>query len=207
LTEQLPRFILALNERSIKDPIMCDKRAAILDATLQLVSERGFHDAPMSLIAKEAGVSAGIIYHYFENKDELIKDLFCALKEECGRAISAGYEASMPLWEQFRLLWVNAVQYFLQHPKEAAFIEQFANSPYYTPEMEAACMVYYEPVFQFAARARRELVIKDLPDQVLYALTLEVAISLAQKHTVGLVEVTDDLIELVVSACWDSIRR
>jgi len=36
-----------------------DKRTAILDATLALISERGFHNTPMSLIAKTAGVSTG----------------------------------------------------------------------------------------------------------------------------------------------------
>ncbi len=40
---------------------MSDKRDAILKATLNLVSENGFHGTPMSKIAKEAGVSAGII--------------------------------------------------------------------------------------------------------------------------------------------------
>jgi TetR/AcrR family transcriptional regulator, repressor of fatR-cypB operon len=37
-----------------------DKREAILQAMLELVAERGFHDAPMSLVAKRANTSAGI---------------------------------------------------------------------------------------------------------------------------------------------------
>ena len=53
-----------------------DKRAAILEATLDLISERGFHGTPISMIAAESGVSTGIIYHYFANKEELIYDLY-----------------------------------------------------------------------------------------------------------------------------------
>ena len=34
----------------------------------------------MSKIAKESGVSAGIIYHYFANKDELIIELYKTIK-------------------------------------------------------------------------------------------------------------------------------
>ena len=52
-----------------------DKRRAILDATLRLVSKNGFHGTAMSKLAREAGVSAGIIYHYFEGKDHLIDEL------------------------------------------------------------------------------------------------------------------------------------
>ena len=45
-----------------------DKRADIMDVALNLIAERGFHDSPMSLIAREAGVAAGTIYLYFESK-------------------------------------------------------------------------------------------------------------------------------------------
>ena len=52
-----------------------DKRTDILRAALQLIAERGFHAAPMAEIAEKAGVAAGTIYRYFENKDILINEL------------------------------------------------------------------------------------------------------------------------------------
>ena len=45
-----------------------EKRIALLNATLSLVINKGFHDAPMSKIAKLAEVSPATIYIYFENK-------------------------------------------------------------------------------------------------------------------------------------------
>ena len=53
-----------------------DKKQAIFDATLRLISENGFHGTAMSKVAKEANVSTGIIYHYFESKDDLIAELY-----------------------------------------------------------------------------------------------------------------------------------
>ena len=38
-----------------------DKRADIMEVALNLIAERGFHDSPMSLIAREAGVAVGTI--------------------------------------------------------------------------------------------------------------------------------------------------
>ena len=58
-----------------------DKRKAILNTTLKLISSNGFHAAPMSVIAKEAGVAAGTIYLYFENKEDLIIQLYKYVKE------------------------------------------------------------------------------------------------------------------------------
>ena len=49
-----------------------DKREAILKAMLDLVVERGFDNAPMSVLAKRSGASPGVIYHYFPSKDDLI---------------------------------------------------------------------------------------------------------------------------------------
>ena len=52
------------------------KQDDILEAALELIAERGFHGAPISMIAKKAGVGEGTIYIYFENKDALINELY-----------------------------------------------------------------------------------------------------------------------------------
>jgi len=51
------------------------KRDAILDAMLDIVVERGFHDAPMSLVAERSGASTGVIYHHFASKEKIIQVL------------------------------------------------------------------------------------------------------------------------------------
>jgi AcrR family transcriptional regulator len=74
-----------------------DKRQAILDATLRLISKNGFHGTAMSKVAQEARVSTGIIYHYFDNKDELIDELYKAIKRKSARQclrISTGHGRS-----------------------------------------------------------------------------------------------------------------
>ena len=52
------------------------KRDAILNAMLDIVVERGFHDAPMSLIVQRSGASAGVIYYYFSSKEEIVNALY-----------------------------------------------------------------------------------------------------------------------------------
>ena len=51
------------------------RRAQILDAAAICFVEQGFHGAGMARIAEQAGMSAGHIYHYFENKDAIIEAL------------------------------------------------------------------------------------------------------------------------------------
>ncbi len=51
---------------------MTKKQKAILNVALQLFAERGFNAVPTSLIAKEAGVSEGLIFRHFSNKAGLL---------------------------------------------------------------------------------------------------------------------------------------
>ena len=67
---------------------MTTKRTAILEATLELISEQGFHGTAMSMIADKAGVGAGTIYRYFDSKEDLITQLYLEIKREKGKAFS-----------------------------------------------------------------------------------------------------------------------
>jgi len=49
------------------------KRKVIIEAGMKLFSEHGFQGTTISLIAKEAGISKGLIYSYFESKEELLR--------------------------------------------------------------------------------------------------------------------------------------
>ncbi|GMV44246.1 MAG: hypothetical protein AMXMBFR64_59620 [Myxococcales bacterium] len=53
-----------------------DKRSRIVDAAIKVFAEKGFFTARVSEIAREAGVADGTIYLYFENKDDLLIQVF-----------------------------------------------------------------------------------------------------------------------------------
>jgi AcrR family transcriptional regulator len=55
-----------------------DRREDILQASLHLFAEKGFHGTSMRDIARSADITEGLIYHYFENK----RDLFRAIIDE-----------------------------------------------------------------------------------------------------------------------------
>ncbi len=184
-----------------------DKRSAVLDATLKLISERGFHDTPMSQIAKEAGVSAGIIYHYFENKEDLICELYGEIKRRLSEAIMEDYSEDLPLRDRFSLIWLNTAKFYLNHPMETAFLEQFENSPYYSLELMQKHSEQFMPIFELIQYAVGQGVIKDLPLAILSALTMEIAISLAKKHTAGFITLDEAAMEAAMEACWDAIKR
>jgi AcrR family transcriptional regulator len=57
-------------------------RQKILDAALKLFALKGFDGTSVSGIAKEAGVAKGLIYNYFESKEEIVHQIVVAGVEE-----------------------------------------------------------------------------------------------------------------------------
>jgi AcrR family transcriptional regulator len=53
-----------------------DKRRAILDAAVCVFARQGFHGCRVSDIAEEARVAYGLVYHYFDSKEEVLDTLF-----------------------------------------------------------------------------------------------------------------------------------
>ena len=53
-----------------------DKRRQILDAAVTVFAHQGFHATRVADIADEAGVAYGLVYHYFNSKDQVLNELF-----------------------------------------------------------------------------------------------------------------------------------
>jgi AcrR family transcriptional regulator len=185
-----------------------DKKQAILKATLKLISERGFHDTPMSLIAKKAGVSVGIIYHYFQNKEELIHELYRSQKIKITKIMLDDVAASSDSIDLFFMkMWLRTVQYYKEHPYETNFMEQYAHSPLLKQDFEAEYYEIIKPLIIIIEKAVEEGKIKPIPLELLVSLTFEVGIALAKKHITGVLDLTDEVMNLAAHACWDAIRQ
>ena len=53
-----------------------DRRRQILDAAIRVFAREGFNSCRVSDIAREAEVAYGLVYHYFDSKDQVLNELF-----------------------------------------------------------------------------------------------------------------------------------
>jgi TetR/AcrR family transcriptional regulator len=77
-------------------------RKEILEAALELFSEKGFHNVSMQEIAKKAEFAIGTLYKFFENKEDLYKALVLEQSEEFHNALARAIEASEDEIEKLR---------------------------------------------------------------------------------------------------------
>ena len=78
-----------------------ERKAQILEAATEVFSRSGFHKARMDDIAKQAGLSKGALYWYFDSKDAIIQGLmdrmFAREFEQMGALIDADIPAKQKL--------------------------------------------------------------------------------------------------------------
>lgn len=70
-----------------------DRRSQILEAALVCFGKRGFHQTSMHDISAEAGISVGLIYRYFENKEAVISAMADRHKKEISEVLERARRA------------------------------------------------------------------------------------------------------------------
>jgi AcrR family transcriptional regulator len=77
-----------LNEQQLLQ-IRDERKEQIMDAAVEVFARRGINGTKMSMIAAEAGISHGLLYHYFTSKDELFATLVQFAMEQSFNTVSA----------------------------------------------------------------------------------------------------------------------
>lgn len=187
-----------------------DKRDEIVRAALELIAENGFHGAPMAMIADRAGVGAGTIYRYFENKDVLITEMFREHEERLNATILDGYVKDAAIRERFLHVGTTLLRYFITRPLDFRFLEQFMNSPYGVAHrrdkllgVKEGCNVFRDLFTDGLAQG----VMKDLPLVVLFGLAFGPLLALSRDHILGFIVLDESLISQAIEACWDSVKK
>lgn len=67
---------MAPKSNTALEEIKKEKTVRILDSALILFAEYGYHQTSVSKIAQHAGIAKGLIYNYFESKEDILKQIF-----------------------------------------------------------------------------------------------------------------------------------
>jgi TetR/AcrR family fatty acid metabolism transcriptional regulator len=119
--------LTALTERSIAQ---AEKRRVILDAAVRVFARKGFHTCRVGDIAEDAGVSHGLVYHYFASKDELLETVFRETWSEVLDAIAVVEESGEQARDQLRQVTRILLRGWQNQPERTTVImREIARSP------------------------------------------------------------------------------
>lgn len=95
-----------------------DKEAIIFESACRVIREKGFHQARITDIAIDAGISYGLVYHYFKSKG----DLFDAILREWWGGL-------------FRMMEQSDLSYALVEEKLGAIVNYFLDQYERRPDL------------------------------------------------------------------------
>lgn len=87
-----------------KTDLPLDRRDQIMFAAVRAFAKRGFHQTSMHDISAEAGISVGLIYRYYANKEAVIASMADQHKQHIGELLEQARQAPT-LLESFEILF------------------------------------------------------------------------------------------------------
>jgi AcrR family transcriptional regulator len=174
-------------------------------AAIACFVERGFHGTAVPQIAKEAGVSAGTLYHYFPSKEALVNELYRTWKTAVAQRVFTAFPRGAPVREQFRVMWNELATFAREEPAAFGFIELHNHKSYLDDESVAIDRNVKEFARGMIRLAQTQGLLKPLDPTVLMELVFGAFYGLIRAHFEGRVELTDELIADAEAACWDTV--
>ena len=121
-----------------------DKRRLLLDAAVRVFARKGFHASRVGDIAEEAGVAHGLLYHYFDSKDEVLEAVFHENWSVLLARIESVEQTDEPAADQLRHITAIVLRTWLHLPDVVrVVVREFGRSP----EVAERIGVLAQPIF------------------------------------------------------------
>lgn len=139
-----------------------DKRRAILAAAIRVIASEGL-GAATAAIAKEAGVSNGSLFAYFETKADLLNHLYVELKAETAAAALDGLPTESDIREQMFHMWSHWVRWATSCPEKHRTLAHLGVSDDITLESRQTASHAVAGIAKLLERSRESGPMRDAP--------------------------------------------
>jgi AcrR family transcriptional regulator len=146
-----------------------DKRDALMAAATRVIAAQGL-SAPTAVIAREAGVSNGSLFTYFETKADLFNQLYLELKTGMAAVSLEGLPVQAPLHEQLSRMWSNWTHWATSNPGKRRALALLDVSDDVTQPTRAASHQAMAEIAGILERARARGPMRDAPMQFVLAI-------------------------------------
>ncbi|WP_309496264.1 TetR/AcrR family transcriptional regulator [Sulfurovum sp.] len=111
-----------------------EKREKILKTAMSLFVEKGIQGTATSLIAKEAGVATGTLFHHFKTKEDLVHALYNSIFDSILEYQERYFNPKTSVYERLRQIWKLDIEWGTSHVEYTHFMERYSFF-YYASEL------------------------------------------------------------------------
>ena len=146
------------------------KEKAIRRKALEVIVRSGLDGFSMQALARAARVSPATLYIYFEDRDDLLFQVYREQSELMTAEFLRGFDPDGPFAAGLRVQWKNRVRHALGHPLEAQFLEQVRHSPYFAVFRAKLPQDFSITMQRFALNAIARKEMRPMPPEIFWAL-------------------------------------
>ena len=184
-----------------------EKEQKILDASLKLFVERGFHGTSTAEIAKTAGVATGTLFHYFKTKEELINRLYLYTKESMLCEICGHYDSKKIFKENIKALWLKFVYFGVNDPYKFQFILTFHCSPYITSLTKEQVETHAESMLEIYMNGIRKQKIKEISFEMILDYFWGNVVTIVTHFEKYPEKLNEKNLDIAFGLLWDGISK
>ena len=151
-----------------------DKRSAIVATAIHIIASQGV-GAPTATIAKEAGVSNGSLFTYFQTKADLLNHLYIELKAEMAADAMEGVPSGDDIRLQMFHVWSHWLRWATSCPDKRHTLARLAVADDITPESRQAGHESMAGIAGLLERSREDGPMRKLPLSFVSALMSAIA--------------------------------
>ena len=133
-----------------------------MSAAVRVIASQGL-GAPTAMIAKEAGVSNGSLFTYFETKTDLLNQIYMELKDEMANAALDGLPADSGTREQMLHMWAHWLRWATACPEKRRALAHLDVSDDITPASRQAASQAMSVIARLLEQSREHGPMRDAP--------------------------------------------
>lgn len=183
-----------------------EKKELILKASLHLFTKNGFQETPTSLIAKQAGVATGTLFHYFKTKEDLINSLYFYCNNSFASYIEKGVDAASGLEKGLKTIFNRSVRWGLLHKKEFKYFQQYANSPYFSNAIKEESEKVYSVLRSVFEKGKMTGVFRKIDTEMLMDITYGISSSAVYHILIKKIKDKGE-IDRIIEDCYSVLFR
>jgi TetR/AcrR family fatty acid metabolism transcriptional regulator len=128
------------------------RRSQIVETAIRTIAERGYSQASLAEIAREAGISKGVISYHFEGKDELFEEILARLRQEPAEFVKCRVDACESAHDKLRAYVRANFEFMKSHRTAYVALVDMWGSRGTSPGARELNAQAYEPSRKYIAR-------------------------------------------------------
>jgi len=172
---------------------------------LELVVEQGVNATPMSQVAKEANVAVGTIYHYFENKNQIIEEIYLMICKDFGIVLMANLPEGA-FKRKYQTMWINLYNYFIGNPLAFKFMQYVGVPPLINYEIRQRSIKYFKNIRDFMLAGILSKELRDVDLRLIMQISFGTAVSAVRLKSKNELPMTEKQVQDAVDIAWDSVK-